>query len=98
MGRLGHARLCSASHDDTNASFRTESQSFLHGARNCGEWPDKLLRVASNTASARRSALRLKPSHRSLIRAPSGLARIGQKFVQQAISVAKGVVTASAAW
>ena len=46
MGRLGHARFRAAPDDDTNASFRTESQSFLHGARNCSEWPDKLLCVA----------------------------------------------------
>jgi hypothetical protein len=52
MGRLGHARLCSAPHDDTNASFRMKSQSFLHGARNCSESPDKQLCVASITASA----------------------------------------------
>jgi hypothetical protein len=51
MGRLGHA--LAATDDDTNASFRTESQCFLHRARNCSEWPDKLLRVASITASAR---------------------------------------------
>jgi quercetin dioxygenase-like cupin family protein len=37
MGRLGQA-LCAAPDDDTNASFRTKSQSFLHGTRNCSEW------------------------------------------------------------
>ena len=56
--------LRTASDDDTNASFRTKSQSFLRRARNCSEWSDKLLRVArrqnSTTASARRSALRFK--------------------------------------
>ena len=36
MGPLGHARSL-PSDDDTNAYFRTESQSFLHGARNCGD-------------------------------------------------------------
>src|ERR1700722_14585820 len=61
MRRLGHSRFCAAPDDDTNASFRTKSQSFLHGARNCSEWPDKLLPVASITASARRSTLRFEP-------------------------------------
>jgi hypothetical protein len=42
---LDQARFCAAPDDDTNASFRTKSQSFLHGTRNCGEWPDKLLGV-----------------------------------------------------
>jgi hypothetical protein len=42
---LGHARSRAAPDDDTNASFRTKSQSFLHGARNCSELPDKLLCV-----------------------------------------------------
>jgi hypothetical protein len=46
MGRLSHGRFCSAPHDDTNASFRKKSQSFLHAARKCSEWPDKLLCVA----------------------------------------------------
>src|SRR6202161_1268699 len=32
-GRLGHARLSSALHDDTNASFRTKSQSLLRRKR-----------------------------------------------------------------
>jgi hypothetical protein len=50
---LGQSRFFAAPDDDTNASFRTKSQSFLHGGRNCSEWPDKLLRVASITASAR---------------------------------------------
>ena len=44
------------------SSFRTESQSFLRGATNCSEWPDKLLCVVSITASARRSALGFKRS------------------------------------
>jgi hypothetical protein len=46
MGRLGHSRFCAAPDDDTNASFRTKSQCFLHRARNCSEWPNKLLRAA----------------------------------------------------
>jgi hypothetical protein len=50
---LGHARFAAPSASNTNASFPTESQCFLHRARNCNEWPDKLLRVASITASAR---------------------------------------------
>jgi hypothetical protein len=45
MGRSSHSRL-RAVVSDTNASFRTKSQSFLHGARNCSEWRDKLLCVA----------------------------------------------------
>src|ERR1700722_17639399 len=61
MGAVGSCALAAPSDDDTNASFRTKSQSFLHGARNCSEWPDKLLPVASITASARRSTLRFEP-------------------------------------
>jgi hypothetical protein len=39
---LGHVRVIrTASDDDTNARSRTESQSFLHRARDCNEWPDK---------------------------------------------------------
>jgi hypothetical protein len=78
-GAVGSRALSAASDDDTNASFRTESQSFLHEARKCGEWPDNLLGVAhmrrnTTTASARRSALRwIKPSYRSLAGAPSVL-------------------------
>jgi hypothetical protein len=49
---LGHSRSCAAPDDDTNASFRTKSQSFLHGARNCSEWPDELLRVSHATEEA----------------------------------------------
>jgi hypothetical protein len=43
---LGHSRICAAPDDYTIASFRTKSQSFLYGARNCSEWRDKLLCVA----------------------------------------------------
>jgi hypothetical protein len=64
QGRRGGwvTRASRAAPDDgTDASFRTESQSFLHGARNCSKWPDKLLCVThrrnSTTASARQSAL-----------------------------------------
>ena len=63
-GWVTRARRASA--NDTNASFRTKSQSFLHRARNCREWPDKLFACLiskrnSTTASARRSALRFEP-------------------------------------
>jgi hypothetical protein len=44
-GAVG-SRALAAPDDDTNASLRTESQSFLHGARNCSEWPAKPLCVA----------------------------------------------------
>jgi hypothetical protein len=77
MGRLGHARVIrTASDHDTNARSRTESQSLRHRARNCSEWSDKLLRVASITASARRSASRFEPNQTQAsiaYRAPSVL-------------------------
>ena len=57
--------------DDTNASFPTKSQSLPRRARNCSEWPDKLIRMEQHHCATRRSALRFKPRHRSLIRAPS---------------------------
>jgi hypothetical protein len=61
MGRLSHALARRAGCDDTNASFRAESQSFLHEVRNCSEWPDKLLqrlmsRRNGTIASARQLA------------------------------------------
>ena len=63
------------------SSFRTKSQSLPHRARNCSEWPDKLLRVALSGrnpthalgASPRCASSRIEPSHRSLLRAPSVL-------------------------
>jgi hypothetical protein len=45
-GAGGSRALGAPSASDTNASFRKKSQSFLHEARNCSEWPDKLPRVA----------------------------------------------------
>ena len=77
--RIGQCRwggwvtaLAAPSASDTNASFRTESQSFLHRARNCSEWPDKLLACLISkrnitTASARRSALRFEPDQTQLL-------------------------------
>ena len=43
-GAVGSRALAAPSASDTNASFRTKSQCFLHRARNCGEWPNKPLR------------------------------------------------------
>jgi hypothetical protein len=36
-GAIGSGARGAPSASDTNASFRTKSQSFLHGARNCSE-------------------------------------------------------------
>jgi hypothetical protein len=92
-GRLGHSRFCAAPDDDTNASFRPKSQSFLHvratvvNGRISGlTW--LISRRNSTTASARRSALRFKPDQtRPSIRASKGrelgislLERLGKSF------------------
>jgi hypothetical protein len=63
-GRLGHTRICAAPDDDTNASFRTESQSLPQRARNGSEWPDKLIREAHrrNSTTAQRAGPRCASS------------------------------------
>jgi hypothetical protein len=91
MGRLGHARVIRAvPDDDTNARSRTESQSLRHRARNCSEWSDKLLRLASINAAIApglRRATLINPAGDKLIAAAHPSKRKGERPHYRALKI-----------